>query len=396
MGRRARTPDHESLPGKENATEELPQLRHKTAAGRIACRIGVSVLSLIFLLSGCGILYVHGLLKRIDRTEFTGTSSLAVASDMPVFSGIDWAASTDSSGNPVNASSGITVQQNEQNLDRAHGGYSDVQKIDVLNDPDIQNILLIGADLSGLGDTTMIVSINRRTQKIHITSLMRAMYVKIPDRQWFMFNHAYGWGGPKLAVQTIENNFRIHIDDYVIVNFKTFPKVIDLLDGVDLNLTSSEAAYLSNDIYCSGTFQAGAAHLDGNQALAYARMRKSDYEDTDFKRTSRQRNVVQALIKKATGTGLDTLNQLAVNILPLIKTSLSDGELLSLAASAPSLIHYPISQKMLPVENDTTTSQVNSFQGIMYVRYPGASYSVEVYQVNFVKNVQAAQEFIRS
>ncbi len=376
MAKHARTSP--LTPPKKTPADPHKKQTAKTSGKRIWLRILASVLSVVFLTTGCGILYVRGLLNRLDRTEFTGNSSFTFDEEVPTFSGDEWAASTtDASGNPVAASSGITVQQNNENINRAHGGYTEVQNIKLLSDPDIQNILLIGADLTGLGDTTMIVSINRRTQKIHITSLMRAMYVKIPNHQWFMFNHAYAWGGPKLTIQTIENNFRIKIDDYVVVNFKTFPKVVDLLGGVDVTLSKAEAAYLS--VHSGASFSAGASHLNGNQALDYARIRKSDTYDTDFKRTSRQRNVIQALIKKMTSTGLGTLNQLAVNILPLIKTSLSNEEILTLAASAPSLIHYPISQKMLPVENDTTNTSVNSFQGIMYVRNPGGNGSSEVY-----------------
>ncbi|MDD6174421.1 MAG: LCP family protein [Firmicutes bacterium] len=337
---------------------------------------------------GCGILYVRGLLSRIDRTEFTGYSSFSYVDNLPVYSDDEWAVSE--------GESGMTVEQNEQNVDAAHGGYNEAQQIGALNDPEIQNILLIGTDRGGIGDTSIIVSINHRTKKIHLTSLMRAMYVKIPDHQWFMFNHAYAWGGPRLVLQTIENNFRVHVDDYVVVNFNNFPKVVDLLGGLDLTLTAAEAAYLTNDSECPGSFQAGSAHLNGKQVLSYVRMRKSSNNDSDFNRTNRQRNVIQAMIGKATSMGLGQLNQLAVNLMPMINTSLSDGEILSLAAGAPSMINYPISQKMLPVENDTTGGAATTYYGRMFVRYPNTDLNVEVYQVDFVKNVQALQEFLRS
>ena len=172
--------------------------------------------------------------------------------------------------------------------------------------------------------------------------------------------------------------------------------MIDLLGGIDITLTRSEAAYLTNDADCSGSFAAGSAHLNGAQTLSYVRMRKADANDSDFNRTARQRNVIQGLIQKATSMGLGTLNQLATSVLPMINTSLSDGEILSLAASAPSLINYPISQKMLPVENDTTGGQAASYYGMMYVRYPYTDFNVEVYSVDFVNNVTALHEFILS
>lgn len=362
--------------------------RKKASAGRIVLRVFSVLLSAAFLTVGCGILYVRGLLSRIDRTEFTGYSSFSYVDNLPVYSDDEWAVSE--------GESGMTVEQNEQNVDAAHGGYNNVQQISVLNDPEIQNILLIGTDRGGIGDTSIIVSINHRTKKIHLTSLMRAMYVKIPDHQWFMFNHAYAWGGPRLVLQTIENNFRVYVDDYVVVNFNNFPKVVDLLGGLDLTLTAAEAAYLTNDSECPGSFQAGSAHLNGKQVLSYVRMRKSSNNDSDFNRTNRQRNVIQAMIGKATSMGLGQLNQLAVNLMPMINTSLSDGEILSLAAGAPSMINYPISQKMLPVENDTTGGAATTYYGRMFVRYPDTNLNVEVYQVDFVKNVEALQEFLRS
>ena len=201
--------------------------RKKASAGRIVLRVFSVLLSAAFLTVGCGILYVRGLLSRIDRTEFTGYSSFSYVDNLPVYSDDEWAVSE--------GESGMTVEQNEQNVDAAHGGYNEAQQIGVLNDADVQNILLIGTDRGGIGDTTMIVSINHRTKKIHLTSLMRAMYVKIPDHQWFMFNHAYAWGGPKLVLRTIEDNFRVHVDDYVVVNFSNFQAAAVISEATPLS-----------------------------------------------------------------------------------------------------------------------------------------------------------------
>ena len=143
-----------------------------------------------------------------------------------------------------------------------------------------------------------------------------------------MLNAAVPWGGPELLAKTIENNFRVKIDDYALVDFSGFSKLVDLVGGLDLDLTQAEAKYLTNDNGCTGTFQAGAAHLNGEQALAYARMR---HIDNDFKRTGRQRTVIELLMKKAFAMNLTRLHTFASEMLELINTSLSEGEILSMA-----------------------------------------------------------------
>ena len=249
--------------------------------------------------------------------------------------------------------------------------------------------MLIGSDTrrsgaAGNSDSMILISINHHTKKIHLISLMRAMYVRIPKStgaQWGMLNAAVPWGGPELLAKTIENNFRVKVDDYALVDFSGFSRLVDLAGGLDLTLSAAEAAYLTHDRECSGSFQAGQAHLNGSQALSYARMR---HTDNDFKRTGRQRTVIELLLKKAFSMNLSQLHSFASELLPLINTSLSQGEILSMVGMVADLSSYEIDQMMLPVENESG----QTYEGMMYVN------GMEVYQVNYYTNVTALRNLI--
>lgn len=360
------------------------QAQKKSSGKRIAVRITVLVVSFLFILSGLGLTYVQTMLNRIDRTEIKGNPNLTVS---------ELAAQFVESNNTVS----IDIDDSIAKIKSSQEQYEKIQEIPILQDENITNILLVGSDtrnagsFAGNGDSVIIVSINNLTKKIHLTSLMRAMYVNIPGQRWFLLNASYSWGGPQLLIDTIENNFRIHIDDYVVVNFERFEQVIDAVGGVDVTLTQKEADYL-HSYWKTRELKAGPNTLTGYEALGFARTRSID---TDFKRTGRQRMVIESLIKKASSMNLMQLHNFAYTLLPLINTSLSDNEVLSLASSAPGYAKYEIDQKMLPVENDPNGEGKDApFQGMFYIDASG--YHLEVYNVNYYTNVKAIQEFIVS
>ena len=146
-------------------------------------------------------------------------------------------------------------------------------------------------------------------------------------------------------------------------------------------MTKAEAAYLTNDVYCSGSFRAGMTHLNGTQALSYARMR---HTDNDFKRTARQRTVIELLLKKAFTMNLSQLDSFASKMLSMINTSLSQGEILSMMGMVVNLSSYQIDQMMLPIENQ----EGETFEGMMYDN------GSEVYKVNYYTNVTALRKLI--
>lgn len=205
----------------------------------------------------------------------------------------------------------------------------------------VTNILLIGADKEKYGaqrsDTIMIVSVNKNTGKITLTSVLRDSYVNIPGEGYSKINASHVWGGANLLIQTLESNFGLKIDEYCVVDFDMFTAIIDALGGIDVEITEEEADYLNNgqdykkspkpDEFTSGK----SVHINGYQALWFSRIR---YLDTDFMRTGRQRRVITSIISsvksKLTPAGIPQLVKIAKDVAPYIKTTLTKDELVSL------------------------------------------------------------------
>jgi LCP family protein required for cell wall assembly len=153
----------------------------------------------------------------------------------------------------------------------------------------------------------ILLSINSSTHKTTMTSFMRDCYVEIPDYGWAKLNAAYVYGGAELLMDTIEQNFDVQVDRYVYVNFYSFIDIVDAVGGIEMEITDEEAEYMIDPMaeqndqlgneegtdYLTG---GGKLTLNGNQTLAYARIR---YIDSDFERTQRQRNVINQILAKA-------------------------------------------------------------------------------------------------
>ncbi len=199
----------------------------------------------------------------------------------------------------------------------------------------ITNILLLGEEAidsgSGRGrtDIMMIATMNTKEKTYKLTSLMRDMLVQIPENKDNKLNAAYEIGGIPLLYKTIELNFDLKLDGYVLVGFDDFESIINKLGGVNITLTTEEARYLNNTNYISKpeyrNVSAGAQVLNGNQALGYCRVRyvaTGDKELNDFGRTSRQRIVLNAIFDKYKSKSLPELALLLNDILPLITTDI--------------------------------------------------------------------------
>lgn len=205
----------------------------------------------------------------------------------------------------------------------------------------IKNIALFGVDAidgeAGRSDSIMIATVDPVHNKIKLTSIMRDSYVSIDGYGDDKINHSYAYGGPELAIKTINENFGLNIEDFVSVNFSSLPVIINILGGVDIEITQDELQYINsyiNDINAKdGTNSpnityAGVQHLDGTQALAYSRIRYTD--GGDYKRTERQRTVLAALFSKLTSASIGSYNSLLNEVLPYIQTNLTSTEILSL------------------------------------------------------------------
>ena len=204
---------------------------------------------------------------------------------------------------------------------------------------------------------------------------MRALYVMIPNHEYSMLNAAFSWGGPSLLLKTINENFRIKVDDYVLIDFSGFVQAIDAAGGVDIDLTEAEVAYLLK-YHPDRVIAVGVNHLDGILALEYARIRKID---SDFRRTGRQRNLIEAMIRKMSAMSATDLDALARQILPLVRTNRTGSSLVSLAVDSLSYSGFPISQLMIPI---------NKTHDMMIVR------GVQMERFDARANIEALQNFL--
>ena len=236
----------------------------------------------------------------------------------------------------------------------------DPKKLDLNeNLPDhVVNILLVGidgrtADMDSKnstqhGDVQIIVSINQKDGSIKLTSVLRDLYVTIPGyKSKNRINVAYSRGGGQLAMRTMNKLLELNIEHYVVINFYGLASIIDSLGGVDIELTKAEAGaintYIKKNLKKGGydnqekgyvrqdlEKKNGVQHLDGIQAVMYARLRSID---NDFKRSERQRHLLEVLLGQVLegGLDLDKLLTLMETCLPYAETNLSAMDMVKLA-----------------------------------------------------------------
>lgn len=256
----------------------------------------------------------------------------------------------------------------------------------------IYNVLLIGEEsLAYFGgghrsDSMMIASIDSKQKKIHLTSLLRDMYVHIPGYVDDRLNTSYALGGKKLLVETIERNLQIKIDGSVIVGFDDFEDIINKLGGVEITLTAAEADYLKRTRYITKpeyrNVTAGTQVLNGNQVLGFCRVRyvpTINGTTNDYGRTERQRTVLKKLFDTFKEKPLLSLFGIMNDCLPLVSTDISNSDISKLLETV--------------VENRIFTMDT------LRIPYNGAFENVkidgkDVLAVNWKKNIERLQEFI--
>ncbi len=220
------------------------------------------------------------------------------------------------------------------------------------NSPAVTNILLLGVDgnaeSSSRSDSMILVSLDAKHGKIKLTSFLRDSWLYIPSKgRSAKLNSACSFGGPQAVVDTIEYNYEIDIDHYVMVDFKMFTQIIDNLGGVEVEVTESEAKFINRTT--SHTVESGEkVQLDGAEALVYCRIRKLD---SDYMRTFRQRKVITALINQAKKSGIINLKNTVADVFPLIRTDMTAGEITAFAYKAGvSILAFDIVQTQAPIE----------------------------------------------
>ena len=214
---------------------------------------------------------------------------------------------------------------------------------------DYTNIALFGLDsregeLDGgvQSDCIMIASINNKTNEVKLVSVFRDTLLKVGDEKYGKANSAYNIGGPTGAIALLNRNLDMDIEKYISVNFNVMADIVDDIGGIEVDMTEEEVEWTNQ--YCGETAAvvgraphstlsgSGVQKLDGVQAVSYARIRYT--EGMDFKRTQRQRIVLEKIVKKAQEANVITLNNIINSVMPQISTNLTAGNMLALAAHA--------------------------------------------------------------
>ena len=222
----------------------------------------------------------------------------------------------------------------------------------------VKNILLLGVDArpnqeseTSRADSMMLISIDMKHKCVKMTSFLRDTWVYVPAHKGEQrLNAASSYGGYSGVVDTIEYNFGVDIDGYVVADFEMFKVLVDSIGGVEIDVTEKEAKEVTNHKkrYGNVKLEAGKHKLTGEQALAYCRIRKID---TDFMRTKRQRTVIQSILSEVKGGNPFKLIKMAMNSAPYIETNLTKGQLIRTAMAGMTCIKGKMVQERVPFEH---------------------------------------------
>ena len=240
----------------------------------------------------------------------------------------------------------------------------------------IKNIAFFGVDQAdgegGRSDSMMVATIDTKNDKIKLTSLMRDSYVEIPGNGSNKLNAAYAFGSEELAIQTINKNFDLNIEDFVTVDFSSLPKIVDKVGGVDIEIDSAELKHINNYINDINTRtgtnsgqigSTGMKHLNGVQAMAYCRIRYTAGDD--FKRTERQREVLEQIIGNLFSMSPTKYPGLLNEVFPMVKTSLSTGAIMEMGTDVLA-IGNNLEQNRFPTDDDLKGEMINGMSCLTF------------------------------
>jgi LCP family protein required for cell wall assembly len=231
----------------------------------------------------------------------------------------------------------------------------------------ITNVLLIGVDAREIGenaraDSIIIATIDNNTKKMKLSSIMRDTYVNIPGHGQQKINAALAIGGPELLMSTIKENFNFNVDKYVMINFWGFENVINTIDGVDLEIKDYEIDEINkyigevDAVKSQPLMEAGMQHLDGQQALAYARIRKVG--NGCYERTERQRRVINIVAEKMMDVSPIKYPILLADLIDSVQTNIEPVSILNYAYTVYKFGELNFEQLQIP--------KTELSEGIMY------------------------------
>ena len=332
-GDRPRPPQNGSRPASSGGSRRRPRRRKRSRALRVLLTV------LAILLAICVAVYAFGQwelgkIGRLGKSFFTSENFEQVGSGADTIEAVDWG------------------------------------KADIATSVDgVVNVLLVGQDTRkaeerARSDSMILLSVNKNTNQLTMISLMRDLYVQIPGYSDNKLNAAYAFGGFELLDETIATNFGIAVDYNVEVNFKGFKDIVDTIGGLDLELNETEAEYMNSaefvedmGVKLDRNFTPGMNHLNGQEALCYARIRHVG--NSDWERTDRQRKVIQTIYSHVREENWTKLLDIYSNVADDLTTDMNNTQIVSIAFSAYSMGLESINSYRVPADHMYTNETIN-------------------------------------
>ncbi len=330
--------------------------KKKNSKGR-AFRTFVLIMSIIMLVFGTGMVYYYSVLDSLNYEDIDKTKPSTSVDD------------TDAD----------TVKSDS-----------------LLANEYVLNILLFGQDAHGNGkddfgrsDTMILLSLDNLHKKIKLTSFQRDTYVHIPGYGDGKLNSAFSLGGVPLAIEMVEANFGIQVDKYACVDFDSFRKIIEVLGGVDMELSIEEMEYINAQIDVNNQLgrtefleidysqDPQIAHLDGYQALWYARNRGAEslggnsnysFSGDDWDRTERQRKLLETImLSLKEEASLTDIVEIVNEIGPLVTTNLKKSDITFLVSNCLTYLDYEMTELAIPTQPNWSYGRTDDMQSVIVI-----------------------------
>ncbi len=261
--------------------------------------------------------------------------------------------------------------RNASNLSTLLKNWATMGEDSLMKSKNVVNFLIIGVDKGGRNsDVIMMMSLNKETKKIYLTSFFRDSYTYIKSSygdKYAKINAAYANGGAKKLIETLQNDYKIAIDHYVSVNFTSFVKIVDLIGGVEVTVQPYEAKAVG--LNCPSGEN---VLLNGEQALMFCRIRKCD-ADGDVSRTRRQRMFITSLIKRTQEISLSQVTEVIETLFDYVKSDCSSVQLVSYATQALINKWYNYEVVSQSVPSLKHRMDYRGYAWVWIVDYPGAA-----------------------
>lgn len=225
----------------------------------------------------------------------------------------------------------------------------------------IENILLLGVDKEeNATDTIMVLSLDKDDNSAKLTSIMRDTYVDLGPGNISKINYAYHYGGVENTVNVINGLFDLDIKKYALIDFEGLKNIVDYLGGIEVKISEAERVAINNANASSKLSKSGTVTLNGDQALAYSRLRNID---NDYNRTSRQRDVMFGIISKCKGISLTSYPKVIGDLSSNVQTNLSTGDMISIGKYLLGLDTNNLKDFRIPIDGTTK----DSTSGVFYL-----------------------------